>query len=49
MAPKEKKTDNELRELVMQQIRKSDLRDILNVGITRSMQAAQHHPNWGAA
>jgi hypothetical protein len=50
MAAKEKKTVNELRELVMHQIRKHpDLHDILNVGITRPLQATPHHPNWGAA
>jgi hypothetical protein len=49
MAIKEKKTINELKQLVMQQIRKHPyLHDILNVGITRPMQAAPHHPNWNA-
>jgi hypothetical protein len=50
MAAKEKKTVAELKALVMQQIRQHPyLRDILNVGITRPMQAAPHHPNWAAA
>ena len=50
MSAKEKKTVSELTALIMQEVRKyPDWNDIVNVGITRPLQSAEHHPNWDAA
>jgi hypothetical protein len=50
VAAKENKTIIELKQIVMEHVRDyPELYNILNVGITRPMQATLHHPNWGTA
>jgi hypothetical protein len=50
MATKQKKTEAELVDLIMTEIRKRpECNHIMSVAITRPPQQASHHPNWDAA
>ena len=50
MAPKEKKTESQLADLVIAAIRQHPECDhIVSVAIIRPVQQAPHHPNWDAA
>ena len=50
MVTKEKKTEAELKALIMDEVRKhAEWSNIRDVAITRPVQQAPHHPNWGGA
>ncbi len=50
MTPKPHKTEAELTALLMAEIRKHpQCSDVQSVAITRPVQLAPHHPNWGFA
>jgi hypothetical protein len=50
MTAKPQKAEAELKELLMQEIRKYPaFQHIQDVAITRPVQDAPHHPNWGFA
>jgi len=50
MREKPKKTERELQELIMKEVRKHpELRNVQGVAITRPVQLAPHLSNWGFA
>ncbi len=46
---KEKRTANELREIIMEEVRKNPDWRVEDVAITQAVQAAPHHASWRAA